>query len=195
MLFKTRFHGGIRDGSITQTFRAWKSARVVVGHRYRFAPDETVEVTACKISTRAKITAAQAKRAGFATVDELMKLLARTGPETPLYRVRFCYAPEEDPRKARRADTSASALDEVAGRLARMDRLSRRGAWTQRVLELIEKHPEVAAPKLAPHLKRETRAFKADVRKLKELGLTISHGVGYSLAPRGRALLKRLKGE
>ena len=34
---------------------------------------------------------------------------------------------------------------------------------------------------------RETAPFKADVRKLKELGLTESLEVGYRLSPRGRA--------
>ena len=36
---------------------------------------------------------------------------------------------------------------------------------------------------------RERLAFKADVRKLKNLGLTLSHEVGYSLSPRGQAYL------
>ena len=74
-----------------------------------------------------------------------------------------------------------------------MDRLSRRGPWTRRVLELIAENPRVAASKLAPRLGRETRAFKADVRKLEELGLTESFELGYALSPRGRALLKRLR--
>jgi len=49
----------------------------------------------------------------------------------------------------------------------------------------------VAASRLAPLLGRETRAFKADVRKLKALGLTISFDVGYEISPRGRAYLER----
>jgi hypothetical protein len=39
---------------------------------------------------------------------------------------------------------------------------------------------------------RERLAFKRDVRKLNELGLTESLDVGYRLAPRGRAVLDRL---
>ena len=39
---------------------------------------------------------------------------------------------------------------------------------------------------------RERLAFKADVRKLKELGLTESLEVGFQLSPRGRAVLRRL---
>jgi hypothetical protein len=36
---------------------------------------------------------------------------------------------------------------------------------------------------------RERLAFKADVRRLKDLGLTESLPVGYRLSPRGRALI------
>ncbi len=39
---------------------------------------------------------------------------------------------------------------------------------------------------------RDTHSFKEDVRKLKALGLTISHSPGYELSPRGRALLERI---
>ena len=76
-------------------------------------------------------------------------------------------------------------------RLARMDRLNRRGPWTLRVLRLIRDRPRVAASRLAPRLDRETRTFKTDVRKLKNLGLTRSFEVGYEISPRGRALLER----
>jgi hypothetical protein len=47
----------------------------------------------------------------------------------------------------------------------------------------------VRAPDLAAQLGREKRPFKADVRKLKELGLTESLDVGYRLSPRGKAFL------
>jgi ribosomal protein S19E (S16A) len=40
----------------------------------------------------------------------------------------------------------------------------------------------------------EKLRFKARVRQLKELGLTESLEVGYRLSPRGRALLRRLRG-
>jgi hypothetical protein len=43
--------------------------------------------------------------------------------------------------------------------------------------------------RLAASLGRETAPFKADVRKLKELGLTESLLVGYRLSPHGRAYL------
>ena len=79
----------------------------------------------------------------------------------------------------------------LAERLARMDRLSGRGPWTLRVLELIDRNRGVSSSHLAPQAGRDRRAFKVDVRKLKKLGLTRSLKVGYALSTLGRALLRR----
>jgi hypothetical protein len=59
-------------------------------------------------------------------------------------------------------------------------------------MRLIQKHPRIAASKLAAKLGRETLPFKVDVRKLKKLGLTQSFEVGYELSPRGEAVLAAL---
>ena len=59
-------------------------------------------------------------------------------------------------------------------------------------MRLIAENPHVRAPDLAASVGRETAPFKNDVRKLKALGLTISHSPGYELSPRGHALLRRL---
>jgi len=59
------------------------------------------------------------------------------------------------------------------------------------ILELLPRLVSVAASRLAPRLGRELLPFKADVRKLKRLGLTISRDVGYQLSPRGEAYLRR----
>jgi Mn-dependent DtxR family transcriptional regulator len=74
----------------------------------------------------------------------------------------------------------------------RLDAASRHGSWTKSVLRLIRDRPGVRAADLARKLGRERLAFKRDVRKLKELGLTESLEVGYRLSPRGRAVLDRL---
>ncbi len=65
------------------------------------------------------------------------------------------------------------------------------GPWTIATLRLIGDRPGVRAAELAAAAGRERLPFKADVRKLKELGLTESLEVGYRLSPRGRALLAR----
>ena len=50
--------------------------------------------------------------------------------------------------------------------------------------------PEVRADELAASFGLEKRVFKPRVRRLKELGLTISLSPGYRLSPRGEAFLK-----
>lgn len=81
---------------------------------------------------------------------------------------------------------TADDVAAVATKLARMDAKT---PWTAETLALIGKHPRTAASKLAAKVGRETPEFKADVVKLKKLGLTQSFEVGYEIAPRGRAYL------
>ncbi len=90
------------------------------------------------------------------------------------------------------AATAVLSDDEVADlgrRLARLDRASSHGSWTAAVLRTIAARPGVRAADLAAGFGRETQPFKLDVRKLKNLGLTISLEVGYRLSPRGEAYL------
>jgi Mn-dependent DtxR family transcriptional regulator len=72
-----------------------------------------------------------------------------------------------------------------------MDRTSAIGPWTRSTLDLIAERPETRAGDLAEQLGQERLPFKANVRKLKALGLTESLEVGYRLSPRGRAYLAR----
>jgi Mn-dependent DtxR family transcriptional regulator len=82
-----------------------------------------------------------------------------------------------------RAELSEAELEDITARLARM------GPWARTTLELIAAKPETRAGDLAEELGEERLPFKANVRKLKELGLTESLEVGYRLSPRGRAYL------
>ena len=84
---------------------------------------------------------------------------------------------------------AATASLALAAKLDAMDRRSASGAWTRDVLALIDRKPKTAASKLSPELGRERLAFKADVRKLKRLGLTLACDVGYEISPRGAAYL------
>ena len=77
MLFKKRFHAGLRDGSIDLTFRRWSRAQVRVGGRYRFdgGPDALVVDSIDRVPVE-KISGREAKRAGFPAVKA--KALAGT---------------------------------------------------------------------------------------------------------------------
>ena len=108
-----------------------------------------------------------------------------------MYRIAFHFE-QGSRRKTAATVSTAGDIDKLVERLGRMDRLSPRGPWTSQVLALIAKHPQRRAGDLAPILDRELRAFKADVRKLKRMGLTTSFEIGYELTALGRRILKAL---
>lgn len=193
MLFPQRFHAGLADGSVTLAFRRWRRPSVTAGGRQR-TPVGELAIDAVDEIAVDDITEADARRAGYADLAELVGELARR-PEGRLYRIELHHA-GADPRIALRQQADLSDVDwqAVTTRLTRLDRASRRGPWTATVLRLIAGNPAVRAADLAASLGRETPPFKLDVRKLKEMGLTESLEVGYRISPRGRAVLDRLDG-
>src|SRR5690606_37849554 len=135
----------------------------------------------------ARITTAEARRAGFASRAEVLQLLDQRA-EGDVYRVRVHLAgPDRRIALREQADLTDDDVAAIDARLDRFDRASKHGPWTRQTLRLIEERPATRAPDLAASVGRETQPFKTDVRKLKELGLTESLDVGYRLSPRGRA--------
>lgn len=191
MLIKQKHLEGIAAGEITLAFRRWKRPTVKAGGKLRTAIG-VLAIESVQVVDAARITKRDATRAGYATKQELLDELDRRC-EGKIYRIALRYA-GDDPRIRLRQQgkLSAAELADLKMRLARMDTRSRLGPWTKRTLHLIAKCPEKRAPDLAQQMKMETKPFKANVRKLKELGLTESLKVGYRLSPRGKAVLKRL---
>jgi hypothetical protein len=189
MLFEKRHWGGLADGTITLAFRRWKRPAARAGARH-ITPAGMIEIDEVAVVDPAAITAAEAARAGFADPAALHRLLERH--EGEVYRVAFHLA-GPDPRETLRAaaDLDPAAVAGLAARLDRMDARSPVGPWTRATLALIAGHPGVRAGDLAGMAGRPVPEFKADVRKLKALGLTESLPVGYRLSPRGRAFLDR----
>lgn len=189
MLIKKRFWEPIASGEVTLLFRRWKRAQVIAGRTYRTAAGR-LEVFDVSIVTENDITRADATRAGFPNVEALIAEF-RNEPTDPVYRIEFRHLDEPDPRTelANDAELSFVEVEEIDRRLERLDDASSHGPWTLQTLELIEAHPERRAPDLAEMVGRETKPFKLDVRKLKNLGLTLSFRIGYRLSPRGEAYL------
>ena len=191
MLFKRHALDGLADGTITVAFRRWARPRVRAGGQLRTAVG-VLAVDAVDEVDFADITEDDARRAGFASLPDLLDDLA-TQREGRVFRIALRVA-GPDPRAELRVRDALTddELAEVERRLARLDAASRHGAWTLAVLHLIRDRPEVRAGDLAPTRGQEKLAFKRDVRKLKELGLTESLEIGYRLSARGRAVLERL---
>jgi hypothetical protein len=184
MLFTADAWPGIADGSITSTFRGWKRSQAKNGGRYRVA-GMLIEATDVRQVHRDDITDDEARRAGEA---DRSALLARLGDADPVWRVDFVLIGDDD-RIERRQSVDRDA---IAGVITRLQRLDRTTAWTTATLELIQRCPGIVSTTLAAEMGMDRAAFKQNVRKLKELGLTESLEIGYRLSPRGRAVLGEL---
>ena len=212
MRFTKPFWAGIADGSVTVAFRSWRSPTVVAGRPYRTGGGR-IEVRSVEVVDPAAITRADARRAGYASPDEVRASLDAMGRsrgegrggdgrdpgrdadgDRRVWRVVFRRLDEPDPREelAHRAELGPADVAALDTRLDRLDRASAIGPWTRSTLRLIAANEGVRAPDLAASVGRDTAPFKLDVRKLKNLGLTISLRVGYLVSPRGRAYLATL---
>jgi hypothetical protein len=194
VLLTRRVLDGIARGEISLAFRSWDRPRVRPGTRLRTAIGVVAVDSVTEVDPGA-IEPAEARQAGYADRTELHAALAKyaRSADRPVFRIGLRHA-GEDPRIGLRewADLTEDEIALVLSRLRRLDQASRRGLWTARVLRLIGDRPAVRATDLAAELGREKLPFKADVRKLKELGLTESLDVGYQLSPRGQVILSRL---
>jgi hypothetical protein len=195
MRFTKPFWEGIADGSITVAFRRWNRPTVVAGRPYRTGGGR-IEVTAVEVVDVGDIDEASVRASGHGSLDELLQYLSSGDRvDRPLYRVEFRVLDEPDPREALANDDKldAETVAEITARLDRYDIASNHGAWTLRTLAIIADNPERRAPDLAEMEGRETKPFKLDVRKLKNLGLTESLRIGYRLSPRGRAYISAIE--
>lgn len=176
VLFKQTQLRGIAAGEIDLQFRRWDRPRARAGGRQVTAVG-VIAIDDVRVVKR--ISRSEAARAGFASPDAVVCALR---PDGDLYRIEL-HLEGPDPRLALRA-TVARGDDLVALRRA-VDRLP----WGIGYLRAIAERPGVRAEELAASFGIEKRVFKPRVRRLKELGLTISLSPGYRLSPRGEAFL------
>lgn len=191
MLLRKAVLDAIVAGDVDLAFRRWKRPTVKTGGTLR-TPVGLLQIESVAKIDLDDIDESSARRAGVA-YDELIGFL-QAKEVGDVYRVELGGV-LPDPRVALREDDHLDP-DDIHSLVARLDRLdgaSKRGPWTRQFLELLAENPHVRAQDLADSLGLEKTVFKSDVRKLKALGLTISHSPGYDLSPRGRAFLARLK--
>ena len=187
MLLKRKILDGIVEGRISLAFRRWKRPTVKADGRLRTRVG-VLAIEAVDVVREEKITRADAKRAGYADREELLAELNARG-EGSLYRIALHYAGADPRLELRQQDgLSDDEIADVRDRLARMDARGKQGPWTATTLKLIAEHPGKLAADLAESIGMEKKPFKANVQKLKEMGLTESLKVGYRLSPRGEVV-------
>lgn len=201
MLISKPVAEGIRAGTITQAFRRWDAPRVKVGGT-QLTPAGLIRFDTCReVRDLDRLTERDASRAGVKDLAALRKALEPTNRKPSarggrggdrIYRITLSWV-GDDPRVALRDSIpDHSALRDIRSRLARLDARPT-GPWTRETLEWIRDNPRVVSKELAALRNAELLPMKTDIRKLKALGLTISHDVGYELSPRGAAYLAWLE--
>ncbi|HJL40637.1 MAG TPA: hypothetical protein RMG48_04980 [Myxococcales bacterium LLY-WYZ-16_1] len=192
MLFRRPILDAIAAGEVTLAFRRWRRPTVRTGGTLRTAAG-VLEIREVRPIDASDLSESDARRAGYPTLDALRKDLDR-GRGGALYRIELG-ALHPDPRIALResADLPEAEANEVLGRLERLDARSTTGPWTRSTLETIAERPARPARDLVEALGIDRERLKRNVRKLKELGLTESLGIGYRLSVRGKVLLERLR--
>jgi hypothetical protein len=191
----------IRAGTVTQAFRRWDAPRVKVGGLQLTSAGLVRFDAVSRVRDPSRLTERDARKAGVKNLATLQSLLSPKdrkpsprggrGGDT-VYRVKLSWA-GEDPRVALRDSVPGDDdLREIANRLARLDARPA-GPWTRDILTWIRDNPRVVSKELAALRGCELLPMKIDIRKLKALGLTISHEVGYELSPRGTAYLDYLE--
>lgn len=171
MLLKRLELEAIKSGDVSLVFRRWRRPSVKTGGTLKtavgvLAIDRIVEIK------RSGISGADAAAAGYVSLSELLDRLDTR--EGDIYRIEVHFA-GADPRIQLREDDalSNSDLEEVQSKLGRLDSAARTDAWTLQVLRTIEQNPMVAAAALAEITGYKKDWLKTNIRKLKNLGLTM----------------------
>ena len=191
MLLKANVLARIVAGDIDLVFRRWKRAGVKAGGT-QMTQLGVIGIDSVNIVSEGEITAKDAKAAGFASKNDLVADLYDRKED--IYRIGVRWI-GEDPRNALRTNDKLGKkeLNEIIGKLQKLDAGSQRGNWTQTYLQMIHDQPNTHAGILAAQLGLDIPHFKPWVRKLKALGLTESLRPGYRLSPRGQKVLKALR--
>ena len=188
MLFKQKDLQLIKTGEIKLAFRKWKARKAKEGSLIKTSTGELEILTVDEIE-ESEISENDAKASGFNSKKDLLEILQKR-EEGSLYKIALAYH-GEDPRIALRNQSEIfyHEFEQLKTKLEKMDARSKSGSWTFEILRAIHKNPEIRAADLARLTGREKDWLKPNIRKLKNLGLTISLEVGYRISNRGEAFL------
>lgn len=198
MLISKPIAEAIRDGRVTAQFRRWDAPRVKVGGTQLTAAGLIQFTKVTHVRDIEKISDRAARAAGMKNAEALKTALRKAANRTPtarggkggdkIFRIDLAWVGEDERIELRQTLPSEAELVQLKAKLARLD-ARESGPWTREILEWIRANPRVVSKELAALRQVELLPMKIDIRKLKALGLTISHEVGYELSPRGNAYL------
>lgn len=190
MLFKAAILEEIAAGRVDRAFRLWRKPSVKSGGSLQTSAG-VLGIDAVTAITTDDLTVEDAERSGHPSYDAMLRALTAVD-DRQLYRIDFHIA-GDDPRVALRQTIELSVEDiaSISQSLARFDRSSRNGAWTDTVLTLIGSLDGRTASDIVQRTRINKPLLKTRIRQLKALGLTESLSSGYRLSPRGRRYMEK----
>lgn len=191
MLIKQKHLEGIMSGDISLAFRKWKKLAIKKGSLIKTSIG-SVKIVDFAETDLSKITDDEAKLAGYESAQLVISELEKV-TNGAIYRIQLSFD-KADPRIDLREQKQISdeELEALKEKLLNLDKFSNQGKWTTKVLKAIQENPKLPAAELASKVNKEREWLKTNVRKLKNLGLTISHEPGYTLSPLGEYVLNLL---
>lgn len=187
MLFKQATLKQIKAGKVKLAFRKWKTPSAKAGGLQKTSIGVLLIEEVKKIPSRS-ITNEWAVKAGYENKEALLQEL-NTRSEGAVYKIKLRLH-GEDPRLELREQLLSA--EECIALQKKLQQLERKTTWVNDTLKVIQQHPHTRAADLAGLLHREKDWLKLHIRKLKNLGLTISFEPGYTLSPRGVSYMKWL---
>lgn len=190
MLFKLEQLNGIKAGKIAYAYRKWPKLSVKSGSIINTAVGQ-IEIGEINIVSEEDINDQDAVESGYTNKEDLLKSFFQKSAGS-IYKIAVSYH-SEDPRIELRneIELTDSEFEDLKNKLARFDKFSNHGPWTKTVLLAIQNNPNLHAIGIAKLTGFEKDWLKINIRKLKNLGLTISHLVGYELSPRGMEFVNK----
>jgi predicted DNA-binding protein (MmcQ/YjbR family) len=148
MDFTKRLRPGVMHGDITCSIRIWQRPHVKAGNRYSSTGVGQIEVDSIEAIEMSDITPALARESGFNGVVDLLKI-AKHGPGTNVYLVRFHYVSGDTGSSAKRKTSKTARTAKCTIPNGDKQRL--------RIAKIVANLPEGEAKIVGRHMSLEVR--------------------------------------
>ncbi|UCG78008.1 MAG: hypothetical protein JSV21_10670 [Nitrospirota bacterium] len=197
--FTRKYHEGVKEGKITLTFRPWDTLRVLRGKIYRAYNLGLLKVHDVDFRQLASVTLEEAKRCGYANMDEFRDdFEALAGREVAFdfercVRIEFSFIGEDiENYKKAMGDVKDSEIFNIKEMLLKLEQKGTK-QWAIKALQVLKKKETVMPKEMEKPLKLSAEKVKQNMKKLKELNLVMSDNrTGYYITPLGMKILKSL---
>lgn len=191
MLFKQKHLDGIKEGKVSLAFRKWKSTPLKKGSLLKTSVG-IVEITDIAIINQPHINEIDAQKAGFINLESLLKSIY-SEDAGKIYKIHVRFLKEDKASKPKeKSSLSQGEIDMLKAKLLQMDKYARHGFWTKDILTSIKDNPKLSLTQLSEKTGKTKEWLNLNIRKLKNLGLTVSLDPGFDLSPTGKLLMEQL---